>query len=173
VGPVNVAFQAMENIVPIKAGEEMRRGGIQQAAKFLFRFGLVGFVLLLVAFLVIFLFSRSFLGFVYGPQVAVYSGILNLQLLYFLLGWPLRQLTYLFRTIGRTSVILGGSLVAAIASLALVYPLVRAFGSLGIMLAAVAGQTVSLLFVSIAWVQIKSTYSNESHLQPSPEPPIL
>src|SRR5205085_1613635 len=26
IGPVNIAFQAMENIVPIRAAEEMRRG---------------------------------------------------------------------------------------------------------------------------------------------------
>ena len=51
VGPVNVAYQAMENLVPLKAGEEMRRGGIRQVAKFLFRFGIKGFLVLSVLFL--------------------------------------------------------------------------------------------------------------------------
>jgi O-antigen/teichoic acid export membrane protein len=169
VGPVNVAFQAMENIVPIRVGEEMRRGGIQQAAKYLWRFGIRGFLLLLVAFLVIAFFSKSFLSFVYGRQVARYAGILNLQLLYFLLVWPLRQFTYLFRTIGKTTVILGAALVAAMTSLVLVYPFVRSFDSLGIMLAAVAGQLANLLFMTVAWMHLKSTYGAEKHLQAMPK----
>ena len=47
IGPVNIAFQAMENIVPVRAAEEMRRGGIERASAFLFRFGAKGFVALL------------------------------------------------------------------------------------------------------------------------------
>ncbi len=63
VGPVNVAYQAMENLVPLKAGEEMRRGGIRQVAKFLFRFGIKGFLVLSVLFLGIGLFARGLLSF--------------------------------------------------------------------------------------------------------------
>ena len=60
IGPVNIAFQALENIVPIRAAEEMRRGGIHQAARFLFRFGSAGFVALLVAFSAASLLSGRF-----------------------------------------------------------------------------------------------------------------
>jgi len=33
VGPVNVAYQAMENIVPVRAAEEMKRGGIDRVER--------------------------------------------------------------------------------------------------------------------------------------------
>ncbi len=153
VGPVNIAFQAMENLVPLRAGEEMRRHGIAGVSRFLFRFGRTGFFLLLGVFAVLALFSRDFLAFFYGRQVAVYSGILNLQMLYFLLAWPIRQFTYLFRTVSATTAILWASLVAAIASMALIYPLVHGFGALGIMLAAVAGQIANLLYLTFMWMR--------------------
>ncbi|MGB0125329.1 MAG: hypothetical protein WA419_18300 [Silvibacterium sp.] len=157
VGPVNVAYQAMENLVPLKAGEEMRRGGIRQVAKFLFRFGIQGFVVLSVLFLGIGLFARSLLSFFYGHQVAVYGGVLDLQLVYFLLFWPLRQFNYLFRTINRTPSILIASLLAAFTSLLLIYPCVRSFGAMGIMVAAVAGQSVNLLYLVVVWMHIRSS----------------
>lgn len=161
VGPVNVAFQAMENLVPLRAGEEMRKGGIDRAARFLFRFGRNGFIALLFAFLALSFFSRTFLGFFYGHHVGIYSVILDLQMLYFLLAWPIRQYTFLFRTLGRTTAILGGSAVAAAASLILIYPMVRGFSTNGIMLAAVGGQLANLIYIAYAWrrtrVQMRAT----------------
>lgn len=156
IGPVNVAFQAMENIIPIRAGEEMRRGGIRQASRFLFRFGAAGFVALLVVFLTASLFSTRFLGFFYGHQLRDYSRVLNLQMLYFLLAWPVRQLSFLFRTIRKTSPILISSIVAAVVSMLLIYPLVRHLDALGIVMAAVAGQIGNLLYLIFAWTRIEA-----------------
>lgn len=156
IGPVNIAFQAMENIVPLRAGEEMRRNGIQGAARFLFRFGLVGFVGLLLLFSAASLLSARFLAFFYGHPLRVYAGVLNLQMLYFLLAWPVRQLNFLFRTVENTRPILIASVVAAVISMALVYSTVRAYGALGIMLAAVAGQVGNLAYLAIAWKRISS-----------------
>jgi O-antigen/teichoic acid export membrane protein len=156
IGPVNIAFQAMENIVPIRAAEEMRRGGIQKAARFLFRFGAAGFVGLLILFSAASLLSGRFLSFFYGHQLRVYAGVLNLQMLYFLLAWPIRQLTFLFRTIESTRPILISSIVAALISMSLVYPLVRAYGALGIVMAAVAGQFGNLVYLAIAWFRVSS-----------------
>lgn len=163
VGPVNVAYQAMENLVPLKAGEEMRRGGIRQVSRFLFRFGAQGFVVLSLLFLAIGLFARGFLSFFYGHKVAIYAGVLDLQLIYFLLFWPLRQFSYLFRTINRTPTLLMASLFAAVASLLLIYPCVRSYGALGIMVAAVAGQTVNLLYVAAVWMRIRSSLTPADH----------
>lgn len=157
VGPVNVAYQAMENIVPIKAGEEMRRGGIRRVAKFLYHFGAQGLVVLAIFFLIIGLFSREFLEFFYGHEVAVYGLVLDLQLVYFLLYWPLRQFNYLFRTINRTPALLMASFLAALASMVLIYPCVSSFGDIGIMFAAVAGQTVNLLYLAWVWMRIRSS----------------
>lgn len=161
VGPVNVGFQAMENLVPIKAGEEMRRGGVQQVAAFLLRFGAKGFLLLSIVFLGIGAFAKDFLSFFYGHQVAVYSGILDLQFLYFLLVWPLRQFNYLFRTIGRTGAILWSSLAAAMTSLVLIYPFVHRYNALGIMLAAVSGQIANLVWMAAAWLRMRPSLQAE------------
>ena len=106
------------------------------------------------------------LSFFYGQKVAAYVGILNLQMVYFLLLWPLRQFSYLFRTVGKTSSILASSLVAAVTSLVLIYPCVRSFGALGIMVAAVAGQLANLIFMSIVWIRMRpSLMSKEEHLK--------
>jgi O-antigen/teichoic acid export membrane protein len=156
IGPVNVAFQAMENIVPIRAAEEMRRGGIHRAAEFLFRFGAVGFVALLLIFSAASLISGRFLAFFYGNELRLYAAVLNLQMLYFLLAWPIRQLTFLFRTIENSRPILLASITAALMSLSFVYPLVRTFGALGIVMAAVAGQLANLVYLIVAWMRVSS-----------------
>jgi O-antigen/teichoic acid export membrane protein len=156
IGPVNVAFQAMENIVPIRAAEEMRRGGVRSVASFLLRFGLIGFSALLFVFLAVSLFSGRFLTFFYGGQLQLYAGVLNLQMLYFLLAWPVRQFIFLFRTIGSTTPILISSIVAAAISLACVYPMVHSFGALGIMIAAVGGQIGNLLYLMVAWLRVRT-----------------
>jgi O-antigen/teichoic acid export membrane protein len=157
IGPVNVAFQAMENIVPIRAAEEMRRGGIQKAAGFLFRFGAVGFIALLLIFSAASLVSGRFLAFFYGRELRLYAAVLNLQMLYFLLAWPIRQLTFLLRTIENTRPVLLASVVAAVMSLSLVYPLVRAYGALGIVMAAVGGQIGNLVYLVVAWTRVSSS----------------
>jgi O-antigen/teichoic acid export membrane protein len=157
VGPVNVAYQAMENIVPVRAAEEMKRGGIERVSAFLFRFGAVGFIALLLFFSAVALFSRQFLAFFYGRQLHAYAGVLDLQMLYFLLTWPIRQVAFLFRTIKYTRPILIGSVVAAIVSLVAVYPAVRGFGAMGIMLAAVAAQIGNLAYMILTWVRMPKT----------------
>jgi len=160
IGPVNVAFQAMENIVPIRAAEEMRRGGIQKAARFLFRFGAAGFIALLVIFSATSLVSGKFLAFFYGHELRLYAAVLNLQMLYFLLAWPIRQLTFLLRTIENTRPVLLASVIAAVMSLSLVYPLVRAYGALGIVMAAVGGQIGNLFYLIVAWNRVSSASSH-------------
>ena len=77
-------------------------------------------------------------------------------MLYFLLAWPIRQLTFLFRTVENTRPILFSSIVAAVMSMALVYPMVRGYGALGIMLAALAGQIGNLAYLAIAWTRYSS-----------------
>lgn len=156
IGPVNIAFQAMENIVPIRAAEEMRRGGMQKAAAFLLRFGAAGFVFLFAVFSAASLISGKFLSFFYGHELHMYAGVLNLQMVYFLLAWPVRQFTFLFRTIKNTTPILIASVVAAAASISLVYPFVRSFGALGIVMAAVAGQAGNLLFLVFSWLRVSA-----------------
>lgn len=64
-------------------------------------------------------------------------------------------MTYLFRTIDRTPSILFSSLAAALASLLLLYPSVHAFGAMGIMVAAVAGQAANLLYLVVDWARIR------------------
>jgi O-antigen/teichoic acid export membrane protein len=165
VGPVNVAYQAMENIVPVRAAEEMKRGGMERVSAFLFRFGAIGFVALLVFFSVAAVFSRQFLSFFYGRQLHAYAAVLDLQMLYFLLTWPIRQVSFLFRTIKHTRPILTGSVVAALASLALVYPAVRGFGAIGIMIAAVAAQVGNLIYLVFAWLRVPKARTPEFEAQ--------
>ena len=166
IGPVNVAFQAMENIVPVRAAEEMRHGGIERASAFLFRFAAAGFVALLVVFSIAALFAGPFLSFFYGHQLHAYAGVLDLQMLYFLIAWPIRQVSFLFRTIKNTRPILIASTVAAVISLSLVYPAVRNFGALGIMFAAVAGQIGNLVYLLLAWVRMPLRRASALQAQP-------
>lgn len=49
------------------------------------------------------------------------------------------------------------SLLAALVSLALIYPCVRTFQAMGIMIAAVAGQCVNLLYLAAVWMRIRSS----------------
>lgn len=167
VGPVNIAYQAMENIVPVRAAEEMKRGGIERVSAFLLRFGSLGFIALLVFFSTAALFARQFLSFFYGRQLHTYAAVLDLQMLYFLFTWPIRQVAFLFRTIKFTRPILLGSVVAAALSLATVYPAVHRFGAAGIMLASVTAQIGNLVFLLVTWRRMPKPQT--SALTPQPE----
>jgi O-antigen/teichoic acid export membrane protein len=134
---------------------------MRRAEAFLFRFGLAGFIALLVVFSSVSLISHKFLVFFYGHQLGPYANVLNMQMLYFLLAWPVRQLTFLFRTIKNTTPILIASVVAAAFSMSLVYPLVRSFGALGIVIAAVAGQAGNLLYLAIALAYVHWAKSSQ------------
>ena len=112
------------------------------------------------------LFSRQFLSFFYGRQLHAYAGVLDLQMLYFLLTWPIRQVAFLFRTIKYTRPILIGSVVAAIVSLVAVYPAVRGFGAMGIMLAAVAAQIGNLAYMVLIWMRMPKVQRPVFETQP-------
>jgi len=118
---------------------------------------LTGFIALLILFSAASLLSARFLAFFYGHELRLYAGVLNLQMVYFLLAWPIRQLTFLFRTIESTRPILFASIFAALVSLSLVYPMVRSYAALGIVMAAVAGQICNLLYLVVAWIRVASS----------------
>ena len=55
-----------------------------------------------------------------------------------------------------TRPILISSVVAAVMSMSLVDPMVRGYGALGIVMAAVCGQLGNLVYLAIAWLRVSS-----------------
>ena len=88
--------------------------------------------------------------------------VLNLQMLYFLLAWPIRQLTFLFRTIESTRPILISSIVAALiehlARLPRGSQVWRARNRDG---RTSPARSAICVYLAIAWMRVSSTHNRK------------
>ena len=151
LGPVHLAYQAMENIVPIRASEEAAIHGIEGARRYLRRFTIVGLVILTAMFLPLAIFSKSLLRTVYGPATTPFWGIVVLQLAYLWVGLPWRQSVYLFRTIGKSHYIVWANACASILAFSSVFLFMKEAGAAGIVMATITGEVVGLTVMSAQW----------------------
>lgn len=157
LGPVHVAYQALENIVPIRASEEAMLRGIDGVRKYLRRFTIFGLMALTAMFLPVALFSKSILGIIYGPATVPFWTIVILQLGYLWIGLPWRQCVYLFRTIGKSHYLVWANTCASLVAFGSVFLYMRHFGAAGIVMATLTGELTGL---GVMTVQAKRLYAS-------------
>ena len=130
MGVVNIWYQGLENVIPVRAGRQYRNGGVPRAVRYVVRMTVIwgtatGLVSVLVS-----IYARELLHLVYGRDAARSYWVLRwYAALYGLmfLGLPARSL---LRAFEQTSGIFGGFLAASIFSIIAVVPLLARFASL-------------------------------------------
>jgi O-antigen/teichoic acid export membrane protein len=146
-GPIIVFFQALENVLPVRAGERLRQAGRAGLIKFLQQATLTGTALVGAAAIVIGLFAGPVLGIIYGPSTKVFAAVLVWQLVYFVVQYPFRTLSYFHRAIGETSVIVVSTTLAAVLNIIAAFVLVPYFSANGVMMAVNVGQFAGLVYL--------------------------
>jgi O-antigen/teichoic acid export membrane protein len=152
LGPLLVLMSSLENVVPRRAAERLRRGGEPALVAYLGQVLLLSEVPIIAACLVIGIFSGDLLTLLLGPGFRVFAPVATIMAL----GPPINiareiGVTYL-RTVNRTYGIFLAFTASAVVTLAAIYPLISAYGVAGAACAAVLGHSVSTVFVLIsAW----------------------
>lgn len=151
LGPINVAFQWMDNVVPVRAAVHLRDAGRRALIAYLGRIGVVGaFVLGLFAILLLPV-DEWLMAMLYGEEYRPFAILVVFQALYYFFGHGYRMAAYYHRAMEQTRVLAHASFWWAVISVALALVTVRGLGERGIMLALIAGEVAALLFLAWSW----------------------
>jgi O-antigen/teichoic acid export membrane protein len=164
MGIVNIWYQGLENVIPIRAGRLYRDGGVQHAVRYVVRMAVIWGLATGVVIALASIYARELLRLVYGPDAAEYYWVLRwyaaLNALMFL-GLPVRSL---LRAFEETGGIFGGFLAASIFSIVAVVPLLSRFGLAGAVFGVIGAQAVFqcvLMFNAYRSVKDRTPQSGE------------
>ncbi len=152
VGPLNILYQAMENIVPVKAAREFARNNIVGLKHYLSRVSILGSVTILLPCLCMAVFSEALMQLLYGDNYVRYSSLVLWQAAYMYFGFFYRQATYFHRAINSTKVLILGTIFVALTSVAASFVLIPPFQENGLMGSLILGQFVGI------WVVVSSVH---------------
>jgi O-antigen/teichoic acid export membrane protein len=149
VGPFNILFQAMENIIPIQAAQHYATKQLTGLTNYLKKVTLVGSLLLAIPCVILAVFSRELMQFTYGKEYTVFSALIVWQIVIVLLGFLRTQAFYFYRTIRSTKIIVFNTIIASVVTFLFTAVFGQSWQEIGIMLALLMGQAVSLIFLMV------------------------
>lgn len=147
LGPVNVIFQWMDNVIPVRAAVLLREQGLPKVTSFLLRVGLAGVALIAGFTLLLALIDEWLIVVVYGEAYRVFAVLLVLQGIYYLFGHAYRMMSYLNRATGNTVALAKASVWWAVVAIATALLTVQLFAEHGVMFALIAGEIAALLYM--------------------------
>lgn len=147
VAPVNVLFQWMENVVPVRAVAHLKKGGLSDMDNFLSRLAWVGGLLFGMLVVGLYFFAEPLLGLIYGDTYRPYAFFVILQAIYIWLSHFYRLEFYACRATNRTADIARASLIMAMVSISTGVVGVYWVGGSAVILALILGQSVSHLYL--------------------------
>lgn len=147
VGPLNILFQAMENIIPIRAAQHYAQNQLTGLTVYLKKISLLGGLLLAVPCITIALFSKALMELTYGKAYAVFAVLITWQVVYIFMGFFIQQAFYFLRTIGYTKAIILTTVISSGVAFLFTAILVDNLQELGITVALVLGQSAGLIFL--------------------------
>lgn len=151
VGPLNILFQAMENIIPIRAAQYYAQSQLAGLKKYLKKVSLFGGLLLGISCLGIALLSQQLMELAYGKEYIVFANLIIWPLIVTFVGFFRIQSFYFFRTIGHTKEILFNTIISTALSFVLVMAFVHKLQATGLMLALALSEAISsaLIFMQM------------------------
>lgn len=147
VGPLNIFFQAMENIIPIRAAQHYAQNQLIGLTVYLKKISLLSGLLLAAPCITIALFSKVLMELIYGNAYAVFAVLIIWQVIYIFLGFFIQQGFYFLRTVGYTKAIVLTTVISSGVAFLFTAILVYNLQELGITVALVLGQLAGLIFL--------------------------
>ncbi len=150
-GPVNVLYQLIDNVIPVRAARACARGGESGMLRYMLRsFSLLA-ALIGPPIVAACLFSRPLMVRVFGSAYAPFAALVVWEGIYVYLALAYRGLVYYFRALEKTAVIAHTAMAVAVVAVAACVLLARRYGAVGGMQALVAGQilNVSILLAAL------------------------
>lgn len=148
LGPTNVLFQTLENVVPVRCSLHHKKGGNPALFRYLTKVTLFGGVPLGVFLLAVGVFGNQILNLAYGAAYQGYGYLVAMHALYFGISFLVRLLTYVRRTWDQTRLIFIASLISAVVAVAVTAFTVGSLADKGVLLGSIAGVAVTVLILA-------------------------
>jgi O-antigen/teichoic acid export membrane protein len=151
IGVTHILFQAMENFAPAEASKAFTRGCVKSLVSYLHRLTLLGISATGSITLIAWCFPAFLLTLLYGPEFVEYAVVLRWFCILYLFTFLLMPLSVGLRAIEKTRPLFTSLFYVGILSLVSAYPLVKWFGSHGVMLGLLLTKIgmVIVLFVAL------------------------
>lgn len=144
LGPVNVVYMSLENVIPVRASRAYAEGGERKLVAYLMRTGTVLGMLVGVPILLVSVFCRSAMTLVFGHAYAGFASLVAWEGAYMLLTLVYRGLVYYHRTMNTAAVLARAAIFVAVVEIIACVFLTRRFGATGGMAALVFGQLLNV-----------------------------
>ncbi|MEL6256439.1 MAG: hypothetical protein AAFR87_30835 [Bacteroidota bacterium] len=132
LGLTHVLFQAMENVVPVKAAESYAKEGFVAMKKYLQKLSIRSGMVILGILVILGLSAKWVLSLVYGVEYETYAYLLIGYCFFYLSLFPGYPLRYALRSIEHTRPIFISYVLSTAFSLFLAFPMVKRWELLGV-----------------------------------------
>lgn len=171
LGPVNVLFQWMDNVIPVRSALRLRDAGRAALVAYLGRIAWMGVLALSLFALILMLVDEPLIVFLYGEEYRPFAVLVVLGVLYHLVGHGYRMMAYFYRALGNTRVLAHASFWWAVVAAAFALLTVNWLADRGIMLALVAGEAAALVY--LLWRGRRTRGRATGRDKPGRRPPYL
>lgn len=154
VGPINILFLAMENVVPVMAAKRFSQKGLSGLLAYLGRITAYGSALLIPVLLLLALFSAPIIKFLYGASYVAYATLVIWQVVTIFLQFYLRQVFFFLRTVTATGVIIRSGAVMSVTSVLIAMFTVEQYHETAVMAALLSGTAAGLIYALAAAYKI-------------------
>lgn len=165
VGPINILFLAMENVVPVVAAKRFSQQGIQGLLAYLARITTFGSVLLIPVLLILAVFSSQIIEFLYGRSYVGYAVLVIWQAATIFLQFYMRQVFFFLRTVTATGVIIRAGIIMSVTSVLIALFTVEQYREVAVMAALLSGTVAAFLYALAAAYRIVQ----KLRLEPAPD----
>lgn len=164
VGPINIIFLAMENVVPVVAAKRFSQKGITGLLAYLGRITALGSALLIPVLLTLAIFASPIIEFLYGGSYVVYATLVIWQVASIFLQFYLRQVFFFLRTVTATGVIIRSGAIMSITAVVIAMFTVEQYHETAVMAALLSGTAAGLIYAFSAALKITRTLQHNTTL---------
>lgn len=150
IGPINIMFLAMDNLIPIAAAKRYSTGGLHGLSKYLWRITFVGTCLLAPVLLLLAVFAAPIMHVLYGEQYVAFAVLVYWQAAYIFILFYLRQTFFFLRTVRASGIILRSGILMALVSITIAALTVHRYHEVGLMLALLCAVCTGLIYTAAA-----------------------
>lgn len=147
VGPINILFLVMENVISVRAARLFASGGRRGLIAYLKKVTLLGAVTLAPILAVIAFFAAELMRLLYGEAYSGFAALVVWQVAYVFLSFFYRQAMFYHRSVQQTRPIAWSGAVFALAVITVALISIPELSVIGIMLALVVGQVAGLSYL--------------------------
>lgn len=154
VGPINILFLAMENVVPVIAARRFGHTGLAGLLAYLGRITVFGSALLIPVLLTLAIFATPIMHLLYGESYVGSAALVLWQVGSIFLQFYLRQIFFFLRTVAATGVIIRSGAVMSVTSVLIAMLTVNQYHETAIMAALLSGTAAGLIYSFAAALRI-------------------